>query len=150
MKAMSLPANSRCSIARSLEVLGQRWSLLIVREAMWGRSRFAEFRSIGVPSDVLATRLVELVDAGVLERRPYREPGERTRDEYVLTPAGRDLVPVLAALVAWGDAHRPTDDTPTAVYTDTGTGRDVRLAFVDDAGATVPTERVRPRRRVPA
>ena len=98
----------RCSIARSLEVLGQKWSLLIVREAMWGRTRFAEFRArLGVAPDVLTDRLGRLVDAGILERRPYREDGEREREEYVLTDAGRALLPVLAAMSAWGDEYRP-------------------------------------------
>ena len=79
-------STERCSIARSLEVLGQKWSLLIVREAMWGRTRFAEFRArLGVAPDVLTDRLGRLVDAGILERRPYREDGEREREEYVLS-----------------------------------------------------------------
>ena len=91
-----------CSIARSLVVLGERWSLLIVREAFSGVTRFADFRAaLGVAPDVLTERLRTLVETGVLERRPYREPGCRPRHDYHLTPAGRDLlraaVPVHAA-----------------------------------------------------
>lgn len=142
MHAMSLPVNNRCSIARSLELLGQKWNLLIVREAFWGRTRFAEFRAIGVPSDVLSARLEALVTGGILQRRPYREPGERAREEYVLTPAGRDLAPVLAALAQWGDAHVPTEFGPAVVYSDGPTGRPVHLGFVDDDGAEVDRSRV--------
>lgn len=121
----------RCSIARSLEVLGLKWTLLIVREAMWGRTRFAEFRArLGVAPDVLTDRLARLVDAGILERRPYREDGEREREEYVLTDAGRALVPVLAAMNAWGDEYRPSGFGSAAVYTDRETGEPLRLAFV--------------------
>ena len=125
----------RCSIARSLEVLGQKWSLLIVREAMWGRTRFAEFRArLGVAPDVLTDRLGRLVDAGILERRPYREDGEREREEYVLTDAGRALLPVLAAMSAWGDEYRPSGFGPAALYTDSESGTPLRLAFVDADG----------------
>ncbi|MET0726362.1 MAG: helix-turn-helix domain-containing protein [Leifsonia sp.] len=128
-------AAERCSIARSLEVLGQKWSLLIVREAFWGRTRFAEFRSrLGIAADVLTDRLGRLVDAGILQRRPYRDEGERERDEYVLTDAGRALIPVLAAMSAWGDEYRPSGFGPAAVYADRETGVPVRLAFVGADG----------------
>lgn len=128
----------RCSVARSLEVLGQKWSLLIVREAMWGRTRFAEFRSrLGVAPDVLTDRLGRLVDAGILERRPYREDGEREREEYVLTDAGHALIPVLAAMSAWGDEWRPSGFGPAALYADRETGAPARLAFVDATGGEV-------------
>ena len=126
----------RCSIARSLEVLGLKWSLLIVREAMWGRTRFAEFRArLGVAPDVLTDRLGRLVDAGVLERRPYRADGEREREEYVLTEAGHALVPVLAAMNAWGDEYRPSGFGSAAVYTDRETGEPLRLAFLAPDGS---------------
>jgi DNA-binding HxlR family transcriptional regulator len=130
--------DQRCSIARSYEVLGQKWSLLIVREAFWGRTRFAEFRErLGVAPDVLTDRLGRLVDGGVLERRPYREDGERERAEYVLTDAGRALVPVMAAISAWGDEFLPSGFGPAALYTDRETGAPARLAFLNDAGVEV-------------
>ena len=129
------PGAERCSIARSLEVLGQKWSLLIVREAMWGRTRFADFRArLGVAPDVLTDRLGRLVDAGILERRPYREDGEREREEYVLTDAGRALLPVLAAMSAWGDEYRPSGFGPAALYADRESGTPLRIAFVDADG----------------
>ncbi|HEX4361786.1 MAG TPA: helix-turn-helix domain-containing protein [Pseudonocardia sp.] len=133
-----------CSIARSLEVLGERWSLLIVREAFSGVTRFADFRAaLGVAPDVLTERLRTLVEAGVLERRPYREPGSRPRHDYHLTPAGRDLRLVLAALQQWGDEHCPSPGGPTVVRRTGDGGRAVRVAFVDDADEVVPPERVR-------
>ncbi|MEZ0446602.1 winged helix-turn-helix transcriptional regulator [Cellulomonas sp. ICMP 17802] len=130
--------DSRCSIARSLEVLGQKWTLLIVREALAGRTRYAEFRArLGIAPDVLADRLGTLVEHGILERRAYREAGEREREEYVLTEAGRELTPVLVAMLEWGDEHRPTGYGSAALPVDTATGRSVRLAFVADDGREV-------------
>lgn len=140
---MSAAVNARCSIARSLDVLGQKWSLLIVREAMWGRTRFSEFRErLGVAPDVLTDRLSRLVEAGILDRRSYREDGARERTEYVLTDAGRDLRPVLAALVEWGDAHCPTEWGPAAHYVETATGDPVQLAFLAAGDRVVPTDEV--------
>lgn len=134
----------RCSIARSLEVLGHKWSLLIVREAtIRGRTRFADFRAaLGIAPDVLTDRLTRLVDAGILDRRPYREAGERERVEYVLTDVGRALLPVLGAISAWGDVHRPSGFGPAALYTDRRNGEPVRLAFVDADGREVPADEV--------
>src|SRR5690349_16454993 len=100
MASTQRPAPPPCSIASTLDVIGERWSLLVVRDAFRGATRFSDFaRRLGAPPDVLSDRLRTLVDAGILEKRPYREPGHRTRDGYHLTPAGRDLLPVLAALM---------------------------------------------------
>ena len=97
-----------CSIERTLGVLGERWTFLILREAFLGATRFVEFRDrLGVAPDVLTDRLGTLVDYGVLEREPYREPGARSRFAYRLTPSGRELQVVLAALQQWGDEHLP-------------------------------------------
>lgn len=82
-----------CPIARAMAVIGQRWSVLIIREAFLGKSRFSAFKEqLGIASDVLSARLAELVAAGVLETVEYREPGDRTRNRYELTQPGRDLV----------------------------------------------------------
>jgi DNA-binding HxlR family transcriptional regulator len=125
----------RCSIARSLEVLGEKWTLLVVREACWGRTRFSEFRSaLGVAPDVLADRLATLVDVGVMERRPYRVEGGRQREEYVLTPAGEDLRLVLGALNAWGDEHHPARAGRGSAFVETATGEPVTLSFVSPDG----------------
>jgi DNA-binding HxlR family transcriptional regulator len=133
----------RCSIARSLEVLGEKWTLLIVREALWGRARFSEFReSLGIAPDVLADRLSTLVEHGVLERRPYRIDGGREREEYVLTPAGRELNYVLGALNSWGNEHRPAPTGPAARYVDAATGENVELAFVTADGRRLAADEV--------
>jgi DNA-binding HxlR family transcriptional regulator len=95
-----------CSLARALGVVGTRSSLLLLREAFFGTRRFDDFRRrAGVTEAVAAARLRELVETGLLARHPYREPGQRTRQEYVLTPMGRDLFPALVALMQWGDRH---------------------------------------------
>jgi DNA-binding HxlR family transcriptional regulator len=93
-----------CSIARALEVLGDRWTILVIRDAFMGVRRFEDFqRSLGVARNVLSERLTRLVDEGVLERRRYQERPERF--EYRLTQKGLDLWPVTMALLQWGDLH---------------------------------------------
>jgi len=93
-----------CSIARALGVLGTRSSFLLLREAFYGTSRFDDFAArVGLSPAVTAARLRALVEHGLLEREDYREPGQRTRAGYRLTPMGADLFPALAALMQWGD-----------------------------------------------
>jgi DNA-binding HxlR family transcriptional regulator len=93
-----------CSIARTLEIVGDRWTLLVVRDALLGVTRFQEFEEgLGVPKKVLTDRLQRLVDEGILERRLYQQRPER--HEYVLTDKGRGLWRVLAHLLMWGDEH---------------------------------------------
>jgi len=136
-------ANSRCSIARSLTVLGERWTFLILREAFLGTTRFADFRdNLGVAPDVLSDRLATLVDAGVLEKRPYQEPGSRARFSYHLTPAGAELQVVLGALQQWGDAHLPPRNGPSYLRRSADDNRPLHVAFVDDDGRAVPPENV--------
>jgi DNA-binding HxlR family transcriptional regulator len=126
-----------CSIARGLSVIGQPWTILILREAFLGVTRFAEFRGkLGIAPDMLTDRLGTLVEAGVLSREPYQEPGERARDAYVLTPAGRDLLVVLASIQQWADDHLPHEASPTMLRR-THYGRPVRVGFVDDYGHEV-------------
>ncbi len=97
-----------CPVARSLDVVGDPWVLLVLREALTGATRFEQFRSaLGVADNVLSRRLSALVDAGVLTRSPY-VAGNRTHHEYLLTEAGVDLFPVLHALAQWGERHRPS------------------------------------------
>ncbi len=102
---VSAPAQPReCSIARTLEVVGEKWALLAVREVFLGNRRFDEMvRRTGAPRDTLATRLRTLVNSGVLERRQYSE--HPARFEYYLTDAGRDLYPVVVTLMSWGDRY---------------------------------------------
>jgi DNA-binding HxlR family transcriptional regulator len=94
-----------CSLARALEVIGERWTLLIIRDAFYGVRRFNEFQEhLDIPKAVLSARLNGLVDEGILERRP--DPKHRGRQLYELTAAGRDLWPALYALLVWGAHHR--------------------------------------------
>ncbi|MEU4387539.1 helix-turn-helix domain-containing protein [Promicromonospora sp. NPDC023805] len=135
--------NARCSVARSLDVLGEKWTLLVVREAFFGATRFADFRArLGVAPDVLTARLETLVEGGVLARRPYRDEGQRQREEYVLTEAGAELKTILAAFVAWGDVHRPSGFGPSTVYVDRDTEEPVRIAFLTDDGRELGPEEV--------
>ena len=95
-------ADMHCSVAQSLEVIGEWWTLLILRDAFLGYRRFEDFVDrLGIARNVLTNRLETLVDAGVLERRPYDEA--RGRYDYVLTDKGRALWPVMTALRQWGD-----------------------------------------------
>ncbi|MEN3279755.1 MAG: hypothetical protein V7607_895 [Solirubrobacteraceae bacterium] len=94
-----------CSLARALEAIGERWTLLIVRDAFYGVRRFSDFQAhLDVPKAVLSDRLSGLVDDGILERRP--DPDRAGRHVYELTAAGRDLWPVLHAMLVWGGRHR--------------------------------------------
>jgi DNA-binding HxlR family transcriptional regulator len=103
-------STASCPMARSLEVLGDPWVMLILREALTGSTRYEQFRSaLRVADNVLSLRLRAMVEAGLLERSPYRA-GQRTHDEYRLTPAGADLLPVVHALILWGEKHRPPPD----------------------------------------
>jgi DNA-binding HxlR family transcriptional regulator len=127
-----------CSIARTLAVIGERWTILILREAFLGTSRFAEFRDrLGVAPDVLSDRLATLVEFGVMSREPYQEPGARSRYAYRLTPAGRELQVVLSALQQWGDEHVPRPEGPTMFRRVRGTGCPVRVGYLDEQGREV-------------
>jgi DNA-binding HxlR family transcriptional regulator len=103
-----------CSIAKALEVVGERWSLLIVRDVMGGNRRFDELqKGLGIARNVLTARLQRLVEEDILERRPYQE--SPPRHEYFLTEKGLDLWPALIALLGWGDRHTDYPDGPPLV-----------------------------------
>ena len=104
-------ANLNCSVARPLSFLGERWSLLVLRDLFLGRRRFDEIQdSLGIATNVLSQRLATLVEEGIVERRLYSEHPERF--EYRLTEKGRDLQPVLLALLAWGDRYTVGSEGP--------------------------------------
>src|SRR3954454_16653310 len=128
----------QCPIARSLERVGEWWSMLILRDASLGLTRFDQFQqSLGIAPNILTRRLNSLVEAGLLERRRYSE--RPPRDEYVLTEAGRDFRPVLWALLAWGNKHfAPEGKSVMIVDRDTGTEADPVL--VDRASGRPLTE----------
>ena len=96
----------RCSLDRAFSVIGTRSAVLLLREAYYGATRFDDFVArTGLTDASTAARLKDLVAEGLLERRPYREPGQRARSEYGLTQAGTDLLPAILALFNWGDSH---------------------------------------------
>ncbi len=137
--------DSTCSVARSLEVVGDGWTLMIVREAMIARAtRFQEFRdALGIASNSLAKRLALLVDEGLLERRTYQEPGERARDEYVLTESGRALSLVIGALASWGRTYRPHPEGTSPRFELDDSGDPAQLAFVTHDGTEAPADQLK-------
>jgi DNA-binding HxlR family transcriptional regulator len=103
-----------CSIAAAMDILGERWTFLILREAFYGVRRFSDMqRNLGIARNILSTRLQTLVNAGIFERRLYHEEPERY--EYRLTEAGRDLYPSIVALMRWGDEHLAGELGPPVV-----------------------------------
>jgi DNA-binding HxlR family transcriptional regulator len=103
-----------CSVARAVDILGDWWTPLVLREAYYGVRRFDDFqRHLGIGRNILTQRLHRLVDEGLLARRPYQE--RPVRHEYVLTDKGRDFFPVVAAIVRWGDAWLAGDEGPPVI-----------------------------------
>jgi DNA-binding HxlR family transcriptional regulator len=120
-----------CPIARSLERVGEWWSMLIMRDALHGLKRFDEFHnSLGIAPNMLTRRLNALVEAGMLERRRYSE--HPPRDEYVLTARGRDFRPVIVALLTWGNRHFAPEGA-SVLLVDARTGRAADPVLVDRA-----------------
>src|SRR5689334_6277896 len=100
-----------CSIARTLSVIGDRWTMLVLRDAFLGVRRFEDFQNdLGLSRHLLTDRLATLVDHGILERRPYSE--HPPRHEYRLTPKGIDLYPVIISIAGWGDRWMSGEDGP--------------------------------------
>jgi DNA-binding HxlR family transcriptional regulator len=142
MKAKSF-AGMRCSIAGALEMIGDRWSLLVIRDLSFGLRRYEELQaSTGIPAATLAARLKHLEAKGIIERVRYQK--RPPRDEYVLTEKGRDLGKVGIALREWGDRWDATGfGQPSIELVDRKTGRPVELALVDaETGKAVPRERI--------
>ncbi|BBY62116.1 hypothetical protein MHEL_03590 [Mycolicibacterium helvum] len=137
------PPNAVCAIERALAVIGERWSLLILRECHMGVTRFADFRdNLGIATNILSARLDKLVSAGVLDREDYQRPGERPRQEYHLTQSGRDLLVVLGALQQWGDEHLPLPAGPVSARCHRDSGRPVAVQFVDASGLALDAEEI--------
>lgn len=134
------PLGDHCPIDRTMQLVGNRTAVLLLREAFYGATRFDDLvRRVGVTEAVASQRLRELVAAGVLAKSPYREAGQRTRYEYVLTDAGHELLPVLLALTAWGEAHIPGGG-PTLTHAPCG--EPVEVALRCAAGHDVPEDEV--------
>lgn len=129
----------RCLIEKAMGLVGTKSAMLIMREAYYGTTRFEDFwRRVGVTKAAASARLSDLVEAGLLERRPYQEPGQRVRDEYVLTDAGRDFMPVVWALFEWGRRHIP-NDSPLRLAHD-GCGAYATVEVRCDDGHVVPPD----------
>jgi DNA-binding HxlR family transcriptional regulator len=112
-----------CSAARALELVGERWSLLIIRDALFaGATRFNDFRTLGIATNILKNRLDGLVDAEIMERRNYSRNPEHY--EYLLTGKGRELAPVIVALTEWGDRWAAPDGPPV-LYTHSVCGGEI-------------------------
>ncbi|HVJ52643.1 MAG TPA: winged helix-turn-helix transcriptional regulator [Aliidongia sp.] len=127
-----------CPIARSLERVGEWWSILVLRDAFQGMTRFDQFqKSLGIAPNILTRRLNALVESGLLERRRYSE--KPPRDEYVLTPLGRDFRPVLWALLAWGNRNFAPEGASMLVV-DSETGAPADPVLVDRASGKLMTE----------
>ena len=131
-------------VAEVLTVVGERWALLVVREVSLGLRRFDELEAAtGASRTVLSDRLRRLTEAGVLATRPYQLPGSRVRSEYVLTEAGYDLLPLLAALSDWGERHLGATTQADVVYRHGGCGGRVTARLTCECGAQIaPRERL--------
>ncbi|MFZ4894742.1 winged helix-turn-helix transcriptional regulator [Plantibacter sp. Mn2098] len=131
-----------CSIERTAQLMGDRWTVLILREVLLYRlERFADIeRILRIAPNILTDRLTSLVDAGLLRKVEYREAGSRARFAYQPTPAGEDLKLVLAAMQQWGDEHIPPAAGVTIARETASGHRPVHLGFVDAAGAEHPLD----------
>lgn len=120
--------STRCSVARTASVVGDAWTVLVLRDLFNGVRRFDDLAAhLGIARNVLTRRLTSLIEEGVVVRAPYREPGRRERHEYRLTAAGRDLRPVILAMLAWGDTHRPDPAGPPMRVEHAGCGAPVQV-----------------------
>jgi DNA-binding HxlR family transcriptional regulator len=138
-------AQLNCSIARPLSVLGERWTILVLRELFLGRRRFDEMQAeLGIATNVLSQRLTTLVDEGIAERQRYSEHPERF--EYRLTDKGRDLQPVMLALLAWGDRYMQAPGGPPTEMVHTECGHAFHAApTCDHCGERIEPRTVKPR-----
>jgi len=134
------PAN--CAIGAAVEILGERATFLVLREAFNGVRRFDDMqRRTGMPRQVLSNRLARLVGEGLLRRVPYQETGQRSRDEYRLTAKGLDLYPVLVALMQWGDRYAAGPAGPPVLLRHRDCGEPVRLQMSCRAGHVLESAR---------
>jgi DNA-binding HxlR family transcriptional regulator len=131
-----------CTIEGTTEVMGDRWSLLILRELFSGIRRFDQLTvRTAIPRQVLTDRLERFVEAGVLRREPYQEPGQRQRHEYRLTDKGIDLYPVLVAMQQWGDRYLGKPEGPLAEFVHRGCGERLELVLRCEAGHEIESNR---------
>jgi DNA-binding HxlR family transcriptional regulator len=134
--------NQDCSVARTLEVVGERWTLLIVRDALMGICRFDEFRRrLGIAASVLSVRLDMLLAAGIIERLPYHS--RPVRYEYHLTAKGHELAVIVFSLMRWGDRHLAGESGPPVTTHHSGCGGEVASRLVcEDCAAELTTDEI--------
>lgn len=131
-------AVGRCPIEKTMALVGTKSAMLLMREAYYGTTRFDDFaRRVGITKAATSARLAELVEAGLLAKQPYQEPGQRVRDEYVLTGAGTEFMPVVWAMFEWGRKH--FDDIPLRL-THLGCGAEAGVEVVCRDGHPVPAD----------
>lgn len=131
-----------CTVGRAWDVIGDKWTFLVLREVFLGIRRFDEIRvRTRIPRQVLTNRLASLVEHGLLRRVPYQEPGARARDEYRLTGKGFDLYPVLVALREWGDRYLADPEGPPMVTAHRDCGETVHAVLRCEAGHEVAEPR---------
>jgi DNA-binding HxlR family transcriptional regulator len=134
------PAN--CAVAAAVEAIGEKWTFLVLREAFSGVRRFGDMqRRTGAPRQILSDRLSRLVHDGLLRRAPYQEAGQRVRHEYRLTDKGRDLYPIMVALMHWGDQYATGPEGPPVLMTHRGCGALVRQQLSCEAGHELASPR---------
>jgi DNA-binding HxlR family transcriptional regulator len=135
-------AMAACGLARTVDLIGDRWTLLILREAFYGITRFEDFlRDLGCPRSILSGRLRLLEAHGLMVREAYREPGLRTRHAYHLTAIAKPLILPLLSLMQWMDHEVRTDRAPVRVTS--ADGRQLRVALIDENGGEVPLDQLR-------
>lgn len=116
MSERSAFSAENCSVARTLAIVGEKWSLLVLREAFYGVRRFSDFQAaLGIARNLLTVRLAMLVEHGIMRRETYQVAGSRSRQEYRLTAKGLELFPTLVALMQWGDKHLADPAGPAVV-----------------------------------
>lgn len=131
------PSLERCGLAAAVDLVGDRWTLLIIRAALYGVTRFDEMQaSLGLPRTVLSNRLKKLVENDLLRKRPYKENGQRTRHQYVLTTKGVDLALPLIALMQWGEKHILEQPGRTSLV-ERGAGAPLHAGLISEDGRPV-------------
>ena len=137
-------AGMPCPVARALDVIGEWWTLLIVRDALLGARRFEDFKETGIADNILSARLKKLVDEGIFKRQPYQEHPER--HEYLLTEKGQGLALVVAALRSWGQEWTRGDDQSLRLA-HRACGHEVSItAFCEECGHPLTRDEVTPER----
>lgn len=141
MKHKSL-SHMNCSLAQTLEVIGERWTLMILRDAFFGTKRFSQFeKSLGVSKNILTTRLNRLVDEGIMEKCPSRDGAHQ---EYLLTARGFDLQPVMLSLMHWGDKHKRNPAGDRIVFVDRSTGKPIRpMSAISEDGHSLSSREIK-------